>query len=194
MLIKFAEPLSIAAAMQGVPLEINLMNEAWQHLLESHPHDSINGVTQDKTAWDVEFRLNQVIDISQTLGNRAMQELVKKIDLRKFDEDDVLILVFNPLPYARRDIVEAWINMPHEETHDYFIAPPDGIQMVDAQGAAACTQNHGYTVENYCVCELHTRAFPYKCRRYRVFFDTGEIPACGYKVFKAELITEQRKT
>lgn len=184
MLIRFAEPLSVAAAMAGAPYPKSLMNKAWDFLLASHPHDSINGVTQDKTANDVAGRLEQVVDLSQTLGNRAMQELVRRIDLSKFEKWDVVIIVFNPLPHPRREIIEAWVNMPDAPSDGSWPANPREPQMYDADGRAVSTQWQGRSSESYCVAELHTRAFPFRCQRNRLFFDTGEIPACGYKVFR----------
>lgn len=185
MLIRFAEPLSAAAAMTGVPYPKSMMDKAWEFLLASHPHDSINGVTQDKTALDVAGRLDQVVDLSQTLGNRAMQELVRRIDVSRFEKWDVLIVVFNPLPHPRREVVEAWVNMPDTSKAGGWPGSPREPQMYDADGRAVSTQWQGRSAESYCVAELHTRAFPFHCQRNRLFFDTGVVPACGYKIFRA---------
>ncbi|MEA1951832.1 MAG: alpha-mannosidase, partial [Planctomycetota bacterium] len=112
MLIRFAEPMAAMAATVGSEYPQRFIQRAWRYLLEAHPHDLINGATQDKTDADVCDRLRQVIDISQTIGGRAMQELVRRIDTASFDDEDVLMVVFNPLPYPRREVVEAWVNMP----------------------------------------------------------------------------------
>ena len=193
-LIRFAEPLSAVASMVGAPLQTKLFDKAWQFMLESHPHDSINGVTQDKTADDVSHRLDQVLDISQALGNRAMQELVKRIDTSDFTEEDILITVFNPLPYPRQEVMEAWVNVPDTTQHNVFdesVLTGEGLQIFDAEGNALGTQWQGCMKELYPVAELHTRAFPYYCKRHKIFFDTGEIPAGGYKVFRAGSLKEE---
>jgi len=192
MLIRFAEPLSVVAAMAGAPLEKHLLARAWQFLLESHPHDSINGVTQDKTVDDVCGRLSQAIELSQALGNRAMQELVRRIDLGAFSERDVLLVVFNPLPYARREVLEAWVTLPAPGPNTDWPSSPQEPHVFDASGRALDMQWQGRTDELYCVAELHTRAFPYHCHRHRIFFDTGEVPACGYKVFRVGSRAEVR--
>lgn len=93
MLIRFAEPYSALTAMLGVEYPDALLSTAWRFLLNSHPHDSINGVTQDKTVRDVENRLDQVIDISQALGNKAMQQLIMQIDRSAFDNKDILLVL-----------------------------------------------------------------------------------------------------
>ncbi len=193
-LIRFAEPLSVLASLAGAPYQAQLLQKAWQYLLDSHPHDSINGVTQDKTVRDVCGRLEQTIELSESLANRAMQELVCRIDTQNFNDEDVLITVFNPLPYPRREVVEAWVNMPGQEGADDFASTNSrGIQMFDADGNPVGTQWQSSSPQTYCVAELHTRAFPYYCQRHRVFFDTGEIPAGGYKIFRAGSVNEKRK-
>ena len=196
MLIRFAEPLAVLACIAvGAAYPHKFLEKAWQYLLESHPHDSINGATQDKTALDVCDRLRQVMDISSTIGNRSIQELVRHIDTRSFADEEVLLVVFNPLPHPRSEVIEAWINMPdtrpRNETWRAY-RPPEGLQIFDAGGTPVSTQNQGYTSESYSVAELHTRAFPYNCLRHWVFFDTGEIPAGGYKVFRAVPIDEEK--
>ncbi|MBP8130297.1 MAG: alpha-mannosidase [Candidatus Hydrogenedentes bacterium] len=185
MLLRFAEPLSAAAAMAGAPYQDALLRKAWEFLLAAHPHDSINGVTQDKTAQDVADRLNQVVDLSQSLGNRAMQELVRRIDTSAFADGDVLLVAFNPLPYARREVVEAYVNMPADPVSTNWPFMPEALQLFDADGAPLGTQWMGFSRERYCVGEVHTRAFPFECLRHRLFFDTGEVPPGGYKVFRA---------
>jgi len=178
MLIRFAEPLSFAAAMFGAEYPVKFVQTAWENLLNSHPHDSINGVTQDKTVEDVMGRLSQVVDISQSLGNRAMQQLVKRIDMSEFADEDVLIVAFNPLPYPRREVAKAWVNIPLE-------TPMLDVHMFDVDGKPIDTQWQGVTREQYCVAEMHTRAWPFNCQRHLLYFDTGEIPAGGYKIFRA---------
>jgi len=192
LLIRFAEPLTVAAMLSGAEYPTEFVRHAWENLLEAHPHDSINGVTQDKTVSDVSNRLDQVIDISKSLGNRAMQEFVKRIDLSDYANDDVLLIAFNPLPYPRREVMKAWVNMPYDVSTAYFWGMPHNeVIIYDSDGNMLDTQWQGKTKERYSVCEVHTRAFPFDCERHLVYFDTGEIPAGGYKVFRAGIRDEK---
>ncbi len=185
LLIHFAEPLSVITTLLGEPWPDYPLKKAWNYLLAAHPHDSINGVTQDKTARDVYYRLEQVVDLAQTLGNRALQALIVQMDLSHFQNDDVLLVVFNPLPYPRREVIEAWIttppNMPGQP-----VWPEDFgfLQVYDAAGNPMSTQWEGSEAVDYCVAELHARILPFAAKRHRLFFDTGEIPATGYQVFR----------
>lgn len=186
LLIRYAEPFVMAAHLAGAEYPTEFMRLAWDNLLQSHPHDSINGVTQDKTVEDVWNRLNQVIDLSESMGNRAMHEMVRKIDLSGYDPNDVLIVAFNPTPYPRREVAKAWINMPiRREGLPSWPAEYLEVLMFDADGNPLATHSMGSSEQVYCVAEIHTRARPLQCDRYLVYFDTGEIPAGGYKVFRA---------
>jgi len=191
LLIRFAEPMSAVAALAGAEYPQTLITRAWQFLMESHPHDSVNGVTQDKTVLDVENRLRQVIELGEALGDRALRELTQRTDMSAFRDEDILITVYNPTPYPRREVVEAWVNVPDDMPKNPFWPPaPEGLQMFDAKGKPVSTQAQGRSAEAYCVAELHTRAFPYNCQRHRVFFDAGEVPAGGYKIFRAGSLAE----
>ncbi|NIP95670.1 MAG: hypothetical protein GWO24_20385, partial [Akkermansiaceae bacterium] len=57
--LRKAEPLAAALSLLGRSYPRGLMDRAWKYLLQAHPHDSINGVTQDRTADDTEYRLHQ---------------------------------------------------------------------------------------------------------------------------------------
>ncbi|MCD6395258.1 MAG: hypothetical protein J7M40_17380 [Planctomycetes bacterium] len=183
MLIRFAEPFSVLTTMLGVEYPSALLAKAWQFLLNSHPHDSINGVTQDKTVRDVENRLDQVIDISQALGNKAMQQLIMNIDRSGFDEKDVLLVVFNPLPYPRREVIDAQVDIPNGEAN-FWPKAENGLFAYDPDGKAVATQWMGSFEKTYPVIQWHSRGFPYHCNSHRLLIDTEEIPAGGYKVFK----------
>jgi mannosylglycerate hydrolase len=193
LLIRQAEPICAMNAITGLkPYAMPYFDRAWKYMLDSHPHDSINGVTQDKTANDVVNRLEQVIDISNTMTEEALREITKNIDLSYLDKNEMAVVVFNPLPYDRQEIVEAWLNMPIPQSKvaawgkDRY-----WVEMFDADKNPIGVQSNGYTQEVYPVSALHTRSLPYYTMRYKVYFDTGNIPAGGYKVFRAQLADSQ---
>ncbi len=195
MLIRFAEPLSTLCSLYDFEYPSVMLEKAWENLLQAHPHDSINAVTQDETADDVQARLKTVIQLSQAIGNRAIQNLVKMADLSSFNNDDILLLVVNPLPYQRKEILDAWIDIPVEpEKYPQMLPQPEGLSITDAQGKAVATQWKGSLDKKISIHENHTRAFPLNVKRYNVLFDTGPIPACGYKVFKVDRNNSSSKT
>lgn len=184
-LIRQAEPLCVMAAAASAGWPDFLLQKAWEYLLDSHPHDSINGVTQDKTANDVYNRLEQVYDISRSLSNQAMMQIIAQMDLGRFAEDEQLLVVFNPQPYERRDVVEAFVTTPKKMVGTPKFNDDLGfLQVYEADGQALATQWEGAEEVDYCVAELHARILPYYSKRHRLLFDTGPLPAMGYKVFR----------
>ncbi len=186
LLIRFAEPLCALAAMLGAEYPKRFLDKAWQKLLLSHPHDSINGVTQDATANDVMARLQEVIGLADAMGQKAMREILHRLDTSTCGAvDDVLLVAFNPLPYSRRETLEAWICTPDDEClHRLWPAAANELQIFEIDGTPLSTQWEGRQQHTYPVEESHTRAFPFDTQRHRVFFDSGEIPAGGCKVYR----------
>jgi mannosylglycerate hydrolase len=192
-LIRVAEPLSVLASMQGAEFPEKMMEMAWKNLLDSHPHDSINGVTQDVTVEAVKARLEQCIELSDAIGDNALMQLVKNIDMSDFEKADVVLAVFNPLPYERREIVEAWVNVPTEPSFNEFLMPiNEGLLMCDSHGTPVGTQWIAAEEHVSSIQEIHTRAFPFYDKRHRIVFDAGTIPAGGYKLFRVAREGESR--
>lgn len=190
-LIHLAEPLSVLSSLIGAEYQEKMIKKAWLFLLEAHPHDSVNGVTQDQTVIDVSSRLYNVIGITDAVIDNNLKELIKRINIDSVEDDDAIIVVYNPLPYPRKEILETWVTVPVPKVEDTRFEAIYGLQVFDTDDKPVSTQWQGCDEESYLVAEIHTRAFPYDTKRHRIFFDTGQVPACGYKVFRASSIEER---
>lgn len=176
-LLYTAEPLSIASCMLGTKYEKEFLDIAIKYMLLSHAHDSINGVTQDKTVEDVLYMLNQSLEIGQVISNTACKNIIKNIDMSKFKEEDILFIAINPTSRQRREIAKVYADIPQEyNVWDFKIEDQAGNTM-DLQH-----------VERYeqvtPVDDLHSRPWPFYSDRHCFYFDTDIIPAGGYKVYK----------
>jgi len=192
-LIRTAEPMSAYSALLGAEYPEHMLKEAWSNLLASHPHDSINGVTQDTTADSVMGRLHQCMEISDAVQERSLREIVKRINLAELEDNDIAVVVFNPLPYARSEVVEAWVNVPGTRPqYKYWTRRVDDIVILDDEGNPVPTQWRTSEYVDLSVAEGHIRVFPFNSIRHQLYFDTGRIPPGGYKVFKVGT-KDQRK-
>jgi len=182
-IFKTAEPLSV----MGGKYNSDFLDKAIDYLLLSHPHDSINGVTQDKTANDTMYRLNQALEIAETVSNTACKNIVKNIDFSSCQDDDMIIVLFNTLPYKRSETVKLYIDFPQSmNVWDFDIY--DGAKKLNKQ---VISRKEVVTP----VSNLHTRPLPYEIDRFEVIVETGEMPAMGYKTIKAVKTAElNRKT
>lgn len=178
MLIHKAEPLSAAMSLLGAPYDSGFFNKAWEYLLKSHPHDSINGVTQDKTADDTLYRLTQAQEISEVTYDRAMSNLIRKADLSAYEKGDILLIAYNPLPHPVSDVLKIAVDVPEEENAWDF-------NVVDETGADVEVQGIEKTHEVLIVQDLNSRPWPFRVDRHIVYLNSGEIPAGGFKIYKA---------
>ncbi|MEG0711945.1 MAG: glycoside hydrolase family 38 C-terminal domain-containing protein [Niameybacter sp.] len=176
-LFNSAEPFSVVNHLLGNRYDRNFLDKSIEYLLLSHPHDSINGVTQDKTVEDVFYTLNQALEISHVVYNKDCQEIIKQIDTSVFDQEDMLVVIFNPLPITRREIVQAYIDTPQNKGVWDF-------SLEDEKGSSYEVQHISREQVTIPVCDPHSRPWPYYADRHCILFDTGEIPAGGYKVYK----------
>lgn len=172
-----AEPMAVMAGMTGTVYPKRLTDAAADYMLLSHSHDSINGVTQDRTAEDVVYRLEQALEISNAVATESAKEIIRRIDTRPFKPSDILLAVFNPLPYARREVVTAYVDTPQEDAIWSF-------ELEDSDGDAVETAHLGIQEKTAPVVSLYSRPEPFYADRHHIQFDTGMIPAAGYKVFR----------
>lgn len=173
-----AEPASVINSMLGLQYDKNMTDLAVKFMLLSHPHDSINGVTQDKTAADVMYNLSQSLEISEVITNRACGEIIRQINTGCCGSRDILLVVFNFSPFERKEIIKAAVDFPG----DYSVWDFD---LLDAQGNQADIQTVSRKEEVVPVNDLHSRPLPFYADRHVICFDTGIVPAGGYKVFRA---------
>ena len=177
LLLHTAEPLSVMGAMVGIEFQKRFLEIAMNHMLLSHAHDSVNGVTQDKTANDVLYRLSQAQELSEVVINYVCSELVSKIDMSSFEGKDILLVIVNPTTVKRDDVVKICVDTPQEfRIWDFDV--------VDAQGNKLATQHISREEGIVPVHEMSSRPWPFEIDRHFFYLKTEDVPACGYHVYK----------
>ncbi|WP_027295732.1 alpha-mannosidase [Robinsoniella sp. KNHs210] len=175
LILHKAEPYLVFSSLLGGDDLKGYLSCAWEYLLKAHPHDSINGVTQDKTADDVEYRLSQALEMGQTACDKAISHIIKQIDTTGYKEGEQLIAVFNPHPYELSEIVKVCVTSPQEENAWDFIA-------YDVEGNPLMVQEISRDEKVYPVHDVEARPWPYAADRHMLYLETGIIPAMGYKI------------
>jgi len=179
ILIHKAEPLSASMMMLSEEYEKGFFDKAWEYMLKCHAHDSINGVTQDSTAEDVMNNLKQAYSISDVANQRGMMKLIKNADLSAYNDDDILLIAYNPLPFARREILRVCVDMPKElNAWDFNITDDEGNE-IKWQKVAIDELVAG-------IHDTNSRPAPLHVDRHTIYMETGEIPAGGFRVYKIE--------
>lgn len=102
---KRVEPLSTLVWALGGEYEKTQIREAWKTLLKNHPHDSICGVSIDDVHTDMENRTRVVNQLTQSLTEQKLKELVSLIDTSEVKDEEVKI-AFNTSMYERSEVLD----------------------------------------------------------------------------------------
>ncbi len=112
LLCHWAEPFAAMANIAtGMEYPQGFLNVAWKWLMKNHPHDSICGCSIDQVHKDMEFRFSQARQIGQRLTSEALRSIALAADAQ-ITEDELKVVVFNPLPQAIDEVVELPIQIP----------------------------------------------------------------------------------
>lgn len=177
LLLHKAEPVSSVMSMLGGEYPSAFLGKAWNYLLKAHPHDSINGVTQDKTVEDNMYRLNQALELSGVVYEKALAGLIQIADLSAYAEEDILLFAVNPLPFPVSDILRVSVDIPKEwNVWDFKI--------LNDKNEAVKVQWINKKDDVVPVHDLHSRPWPFRIDRHIADIETGELPAGGFRVFR----------
>ncbi|MBN1511950.1 MAG: hypothetical protein JXB13_08035 [Phycisphaerae bacterium] len=173
---RYAEPLAALAWLQGQPYPQTLLDLAWKELCKCHPHDTIAGAGVDALQEDLMHRLDQVIRISEALTQFALGDLIRGIDLGGLDDAEIPLVVFNPSPWPRSEIVQATIDLPHAFGYE-------GFEIVDGQSgepvefAVTRWRPNGERV----IRDLYDAPTSFFCSHVDVDLVAADVPALGYR-------------
>ena len=117
---RYAEPLQ---ALYGEHWPESLLAIAWRRVLENAAHDSICGCSIDEVCAQVLVRYAEAEQIARGLAAGAVGVIARTVDAGS-------IVVMNPSPHARTDLVEMELSLP-DEWDDV------GLQLLDGSVRAA---------------------------------------------------------
>jgi len=113
LLEKWVEPFSTLAYLAGKPYPSSLIWHAWRYLLKNHAHDSICGCGLDEIHEEMITRFKKAQQVGEGLYSQAINYLAANIDTTN---NEVNLVIFNPLPNKRTDLVEATVELNSELT------------------------------------------------------------------------------
>lgn len=145
-------------------------------LLSNHSHDGIGGLSPDQIHKDMLSRFDQVDLIGQALTKTALGAIVSHIDTSDANPEDILITVFNPLPFERDDIPQVFIDFPREKLYRAFSIYDDQGQKVSHQ---VLSREESYVIP----IEPHELPTSYYTTKWKVAFEARNLPALGFKTF-----------
>jgi mannosylglycerate hydrolase len=179
-LTNYAEPAAVFAGLLGAPYPGSFIDLAYYWLLQNHGHDSIGACARDIVHEDMLYRSRQSREMSSCVFERAMMDIVGAIDLSSWPVEDMALVVFNPAPFARSEVVQAFIDVPGE----WNCA---GIEMVDERGkAVACQFGESGPFMSGILQSPNDVANTMPAVRYDVRAAFEDVPGMGYRTFRVK--------
>lgn len=184
----YAEPLAVFASLLGAPYPRHFIEAAYTYLLQNHGHDSIGACGRDIVSEDVLYRSRQSREISGCVMERACMDIAGDIDLSAWSADQMAIVVFNPTPFLRSEVMELVVEIPAEWNCESFDLLDDEGEKVAVQ---FCSEGRPC---NSVVQSPNDVANTFPSTRYSVRADLREVPGMGYRTFRTAPSTKAAST
>ncbi len=150
-----AEKFSTIATLLGAERRNAQLEEAWRIVLFNQFHDILPGSSIREVYIDSAEEYQDALAVGNHELNKALKFIAENIDTSKI-KDGMPVSVFNPLSWARTDVVR--LALPEADTNDYAV--------FDLQGK-----------------EIPSQIVPNK-RYYReILFLAKNVPSLGYKTY-----------
>ena len=98
LLEKEIEPIYVSAMIDGIYLNHNFVDEAYEYLLKNQPHDSICGCSIDRVHLDMKCRFAQVKEICNTIKENFIHKTEDRDGVATGDQEH-LLTIYNPSLY-----------------------------------------------------------------------------------------------
>jgi alpha-mannosidase len=194
LLERYAEPLAAFAMLSGETYPYDFLYYAWKLLMQNHPHDSICGCSIDAVHREMLTRFAQVEQIGAELVARSMDGLAARVRLpgpaTVEAAERVGLVVFNPLSWPRTDPLRASLvfplgvpargNPPRDDRLQW-----KGLRLSDDAGAEIPFAVAGMEIKMRQVISPVELPLDQWVQEYQLEFIAGDVPACGYKTFRA---------
>lgn len=160
-----AEKLAVLAGwLSGKPADRAALVRAWEPVLFNQTHDLASGVMTDHVYEDVIRGYDFARRLADEQIGAGLDALASRIDTRG---EGSAVIVFNPLGWARSDVVEVTVGFDDPGVAGLAVLDPDGRE-VPAQLIEASRYDDG------------------GLRTARVAFIARDVPALGHGVFRVE--------
>lgn len=185
LLEKWAEPTASLAWLLGKDYPQNLIWTSWKWLLKNHPHDSICGCSIDQVHKEMITRFDWSKQIAQEVINKSLDYITNKIKIDYLKEDELALIVFNPLPYSIDENVEVRVKFPKEVNLNR-------VKVLTTQGEEIPYQLKGYGLDYKIIFDPFMVPQFLEVNYADISFTAKDIPACGYKTFTIKAINDLR--
>ncbi|MDD5458055.1 MAG: glycoside hydrolase family 38 C-terminal domain-containing protein [Phycisphaerae bacterium] len=184
---KWAEPTSVFGWILGKEYPQVFLEDAWKGVLINQQHDGITGTHIDRIYQSIMERYRQSFDIAETLTRKNLEYIAGSIDKTGINDDDVVLVVFNPLTYTRTEVVKATVDF-------FWDKDVNSLAIQDFNGQDVIVQK----VFSNDVRLVIERPFflplrPEGMKEIQVYFEAKDIPPLGYKTFLVKPMKAEKR-
>jgi alpha-mannosidase len=196
-LAHWAEPAAVWALMLGQEYPSQQLRTAWKELLKNQQHDGIGGAHNDRVTETMAERYRDVRDLAEATCRLSLQHVTAQVDCAQLSERETGVLVYNAGFSPRPGVVECVVDFPSEYlSGDAVFARMGGfvtrkqVSVRSAAGEKCSLQILDQWEELVFTYRRFGAHHPQSMRRFRVAFDAGNVPPCGYAGFIASVQNE----
>jgi len=139
-------------------------------LIKNHPHDSICGCSIDQVHEEMRTRFDWAEQIGVEIIKNSLINLSKSIKFNPEKGGWIPLIVYNPLPYKRKDIIEFNGITPKKGSEGF----PSHFKLIDNSGKEIDYQGYLVTEEPRYTQESNIS---------KRFTFIAEMPACGWTTY-----------
>ncbi len=185
-LTTYAEPMAVFAGLLGAPYPRQFVDLAYNYLLQNHGHDSIGTCGRDIVYEDMIFRYRQSREICSCLMERAMMDIAGSIDLSSWSAEEMALVVYNPAPFKRTEVMSAILEIPLEWECNRFALVDEDDRQVPVQVSETITPFH------QIVQSPNDVANTFPSSRYHIRVEFPDVPGLGYRTFAVKPVVNSR--
>ncbi|NOY79740.1 MAG: hypothetical protein GXP31_01915 [Kiritimatiellaeota bacterium] len=178
LLERYLEPFALAAArIELLPWPGDRLRYLWKTLIKNQPHDSICGCSADTVHRDNENRFRHVEELAEDILGERLQAIALGVSHGgKTRPTDYKLVVFNPSPFPRTEIVTAVVDLLEEDGAGEPL-------LLDAHGRRLpCKVLSEKRLNKRFVSPVNLPGAK-PARRLNLLFRAARVPALGYSSF-----------
>ncbi len=172
---KYSEPISLITWVLDVYQKFeypgDYLKTGLKWLIKNHPHDSICGCSIDQVHNEMKTRFDWAEQIGKEIIKLSFMYLANLIKFKPHESNRIPLIIFNPLPWRRRDIVYFNGISKIKKEHDGF---PYKFKLIDSDNAEIEFQGIGITEKPRFMREEYNSS---------QFTFLADVPPCGFKVY-----------
>ncbi len=172
---KYAEPISAVTLVldkyRKFAYPYTYIRSGLKWLIKNHPHDSICGCSIDQVHNEMETRFDWAEQIGIEVFNLSFMYLSNLINFKLQESNRIALIIFNPLPWKRKDIV---IFNGISKANNLQKKFPKDFKLIDSDNNEI--EYQGYFLPG------EPRFSRENDINYQFSF-LADVPACGYKVY-----------